>query len=136
MKPILVLGATGKTGRRIVERLSSREIPVAALTEDGHVGKLYELTGPRLLTFAQAVEEIARASGKAIRFESVSTQEFARGLVEQRQPPEIVESLQYLFGEVLDGRNEYVADGVQRALGRAPRDFTDYARRNAAAWGG
>jgi hypothetical protein len=37
---------------------------------------------------------------------------------------------------VLDGRNAYLTDGVQRALGRAPRDFADYARRAAAsgAW--
>ena len=39
----------------------------------------------------------------------------------------------YLFGEVLDGRNAYLADGVQQALGRAPRDFADFARDAAAA---
>ena len=113
------------------------DVAVAALTDAGHVGKLYELTGPRLMTFAQCIEEIARASGKPIRFEAVSMDAFASALVEQKQPPEIVGFLQYLFGEVLDGRNEYVADGVQRALGRAPRDFSQYARRAAitGAWG-
>lgn len=111
------------------------DVAVAAFTEPGHVGKLYELTGPRLLSFAQAVEEIARASGRPMRFETVTMEAFARALVAQQQPAEIVEFLQYLFGEVLDGRNEYVADGVQRALGRAPRDIADYARREAAAWG-
>jgi hypothetical protein len=39
----------------------------------------------------------------------------------------------YLFTEVLDGRNESLTDGVQRALGRPPRDFRDYARATAAA---
>ena len=113
------------------------DVAVAALTADGHVGKLYELTGPRLMTFAQCVEDIARATGKPIRFETVAMEDFARSLVEQQQPAEIVEFLQYLFGEVLDGRNEYVADGVQRALGRAPRDFSRYAQRAAVAgaWG-
>jgi len=38
----------------------------------------------------------------------------------------------YLFTTVLDGRNTPIADGVQRALGRAPRDFSDYVRRTAA----
>ena len=114
------------------------DVAVAALTESGHVGKVYELTGPRLMTFAQAVEAIAVAAGRAIRFETVSMDAFARSLEEHRQPAEIVGFLQYLFGEVLDGRNEYLTDGVQRALGRAPRDFTDYAKRTAAArtWGG
>ena len=51
-------------------------------------------------------------------------------------PAEFIELLTYLFGEVLDGRNAHLADGVQRALGREPRDFSDYARDAAAteAW--
>ena len=40
--------------------------------------------------------------------------------------------LNYLFETVLDGRNAYVADGVQRALGREPADFSDYAARIAS----
>jgi len=126
----------GAVGEPFVDADDIADVAVAALTEPGHVGKLYELTGPRLMTFAQAVEEISRASGRPIRFETVTMDAFARALVEQQQPAEIVEFLQYLFGEVLDGRNEYLADGVHRALGRAPRDFTDYAQRAAAAWGG
>lgn len=43
--------------------------------------------------------------------------------------------LNYLFETVLDGRNAYLSDGVQRALGREPRDFTEYARRAAVAGG-
>ena len=38
----------------------------------------------------------------------------------------------YLFTTVLDGRSAYLADGVQRALGREPRNFTDYTRETAA----
>jgi hypothetical protein len=40
--------------------------------------------------------------------------------------------LKYLFTEVLDGRNAYVADGVQRALGREPREFSEFVRDAAA----
>ena len=47
-------------------------------------------------------------------------------------PPEFVELFTYLFSEVLDGRNARLEDGVQRALGREPRDFTDFARDAAA----
>jgi hypothetical protein len=46
---------------------------------------------------------------------------------------EVIELLTYLFGEVLDGRNARLADGVQRALGREPRDFSEFAREAAAA---
>ena len=59
-------------------------------------------------------------------------------LAEQDVPAEFVWLLTYLFSEVLDGRNAYLTDGVQRALGREPRDFADYARDTAATgvWGG
>jgi uncharacterized protein YbjT (DUF2867 family) len=114
------------------------DVATAALTESGHAGELYELTGPRLVTFAEAVREIADASGRAVRFVPVSIDQFAAGLAEQAVPADVVGLLTYLFTEVLDGRNAKLADGVQRALGREPGDFRDYARRAAAtgAWGG
>ena len=101
---------------------------MAALTEDGHAGEIYELTGPRLLTFEEAVGEIAKATGREIRFVPVSLEEFEAVLAEGDVPPEFLSFLTYLFGEVLDGRNAYLTDGVRRALGREPKDFSDYAR--------
>jgi uncharacterized protein YbjT (DUF2867 family) len=108
------------------------DIAVAALTEDGHVGETYELTGPRLLTFTDAVAEIAQATGREIRYVPVSIEDFAAGLEEQAVPDEWIELLVYLFQEVLDGRNAHLAEGVQRALGREPKDFAEYARDAAA----
>jgi uncharacterized protein YbjT (DUF2867 family) len=109
------------------------DVAVAALTEDGHAGQVYELTGPRLLTFAEAVGEIAAATGRDVRFVPLAMDEFATALAEQDVPPDFVWLLTYLFTEVMDGRNASLADGVQRALGREPRDFRDYARETAAA---
>ena len=63
----------------------------------------------------------------------VSIEEHAAAAAEQGVPGDVVELLTYLFSEVLDGRNARLADGVQRALGRAARDFADYARRAAAS---
>lgn len=108
------------------------DVAVAALTEDGHVGELYELTGPRLLSFGDAVDEIAMATGRVIRYSPVSVDEFAGAMAAQGVAREAIEVFSFLFGEVLDGRNAHLADGVQRALGREPRDFADYARAVAA----
>jgi uncharacterized protein YbjT (DUF2867 family) len=108
------------------------DVAVAALLDDRHVGELYELTGPRLLTFPEAVEEIATAAGREIRYVPVSLEEYAAAASEQGVPGDVVELITYLFGTVLDGRNAHVADGVRRALGREPRDFIDYARDAAA----
>jgi uncharacterized protein YbjT (DUF2867 family) len=109
------------------------DVAAKALLEDGHDGQVYELTGPRLLTFEEAVGEIAAASGREIRYVPVSIDEFAVGAREQGLPDDVVEFLTYLFGEVLDGRNASLTDGVQRALGREPRDFSEYVRETAAA---
>jgi uncharacterized protein YbjT (DUF2867 family) len=111
---------------------------VAALTgtdavgQNRHDGQLYEVTGPRALTFADAISELSRATGRELRFGSVSVAEYAAMLTEYGVPGDTVRLLSYLFTEVLDGRNAAPADGIQRALGRAPRDFTEYARRTAA----
>ena len=107
------------------------DVAVAALTDEGHVGEVYELTGPRLLTFSDAVGEIAEATGREIGYVPVSIEDFAAALDEQSVPDDWIKLLVYLFQEVLDGRNAHLADGVQRALGREPRDFADYAREAA-----
>lgn len=108
------------------------DIAVAALTQPGHDGQLYELTGPRALTFAEAVAEIARATGRDIGFTAVPPDAYRHELELAQLPPEVIDLVLYLFVTVLDGRNTPVADGVQRALGRPARDFCDYVRRTAA----
>ena len=108
------------------------DVAVAALTEPGHEGQIYEVTGPRLMTFAQVVDEIAQATGRDLRYQQITTDDFAHGMREQQVPEQVVALTRYLFETVLDGRNAAIADGVQRALGRSPRDFADYARAVAA----
>jgi uncharacterized protein YbjT (DUF2867 family) len=109
------------------------DVVVAALTEDGHVGELYELTGPRMLSFRQAIEEIAEATGREIRYVPVTMDEYKAAMAEAEVPEDIVWLVGYLFDEVLDGRNAHLADGVQRALGCEPKDFSQYAREAAAS---
>jgi uncharacterized protein YbjT (DUF2867 family) len=109
------------------------DVAVAALTEDRHRGEVYELTGPRLLTFSEAIDEIAAAAGRAIRYVPIPVEQYASMLARFEVPPDLVSLVVYLFTEVLDGRNARLADGVERALGRPPRDFADYARKAASA---
>ena len=135
LDPVLsgeVVLPAGNMAEPFVDADDTADVAVAALTEDRHIGELYELTGPRLLTFAEAVEEIAKATGREIRYSPVPVDEFASAMATQ-VPGEVIELLTYLFTEVLDGRNAHLTDGVQRALGREPRDFTDYARDAAAS---
>jgi uncharacterized protein YbjT (DUF2867 family) len=122
----------GEVAEPFVDADDIAEVAAVALTEDGHAGELYELTGPRLLTFADAVGEIAAATGRSIQYIWVSVEDYAAGATEHGVPADVVAALSHVFGEVLDGRNAHLCDGVQRALGRPPRDFADYVRDTAA----
>ncbi|MER8901700.1 NAD(P)H-binding protein [Mesorhizobium sp. M0772] len=122
----------GPVGEPFVDVDDIADASFVALTEPGHVGQLYELTGPRLLSFADAVAEIAKATGRDIRYIKISHDEFTAATAAYELPPEIAWLLNELFTEVLDGRNETLTDGVQRVLGRAPKDFSAYANETAA----
>jgi uncharacterized protein YbjT (DUF2867 family) len=127
-----VLLPAGDVGEPFVDTTDIAEVAERVLTEDGHLGQIYELTGPRLLTFAGAIAEIAAATGRTITFRRVTGPEYAAALAAEQVPPDVIELVTYLFTTVLDGRNAQPGGGVQRVLGRAPRDFTDYARETAA----
>lgn len=108
------------------------DVAAKVLTEPGHTGQLYELTGPRLLSFADAAADISAASGRDVRYVPVSAAEFAAGAAAQGVPEDEVGALVELFGRVLDGRNASLTTDVERVLGRPATDFADYARDAAA----
>ncbi|MDQ7906114.1 NmrA family transcriptional regulator [Phytohabitans sp. ZYX-F-186] len=108
------------------------DVVVAALTEPGHHGQVYELTGPRLVTFAEAAAEISAASGRPVRFTRVTPEECTARMVAGGVPAEEAEALTDLFARVLDGRNAHVTDDVKRVTGHPARDFRDYVRAAAA----
>ena len=103
------------------------EVVVKALTEDGHHGEVYEVTGPRLMTFGEAIEEVSAALDRPVRYQPIPNEAFVSGLKEAGLPDGVVWLMDYLFTTVLDGRNEYLADGIPRALGRPSTDFSEFA---------
>jgi uncharacterized protein YbjT (DUF2867 family) len=88
------------------------------------------LTGPRLFSFRDAVAEIGRAAGRDIAFVSVPIDDYTAMLAEHGLPADFIWLLNHLFTEVL-GSKARLADGVQRALGREPKDFGTYSRETA-----
>ena len=108
------------------------DVTVAALTETGHAGEVYEVTGPRLMTFEDVARDIANASGRPVKFVRIPSEDFLQGLRQAGAPDDQIWLLDYLFTNVLDGRNAHLTDGVQRALGRPPKDFSEFAREMAA----
>jgi uncharacterized protein YbjT (DUF2867 family) len=122
----------GDVGEPFVDVDDIAEVVTAVLTQDGHVGQTYELSGPRALTFTEAVAVIAEATGRDVVFTRISPADFAAGLAAVDVPADLIDLLLYLFETVLDGRNETPQDGIERVLGRPPRDFADFVRDAAA----
>lgn len=113
------------------------EVALAALTDPKHAGQVYEVTGPRLLTVAEVAQEISQALGREVSYVDVPHEAFVDGIKTSGAPKDVVWMLDYLFSTVLDGRNAYLSDGVERALGRPAKDFAQYAKETAATgvWG-
>lgn len=126
----------GQVAEPFIDTDDIADVAVAALTDDSHASKTYDLTGPRLVTFAEATSEIAHATGRDVRYVPVSNEQYAEALA-PHLPAEIVSFLTELFRELLDGHNAHLSHDVERILGRKPRDFRTYAREAAAsgAWG-
>ena len=108
------------------------DVVVAALTEPGHRGQLYEVTGQRLLSFADMAGELAQATGRPIRHVPISFDEFHANIA-QSGGTFVADVFTAIARETLDGRNARTSDGVMQALGRPPRDFADFARDAALA---
>ena len=126
----------GDVAEPFVDADDIADVAVAALTEDGHAGQVYELTGPRLLTFADVAAEIAAATGRDIRSTTVTPEQYVAAAIAAGVPVEEAEPLSDLFTNVLDGRNAYLTDGVRRlGLSLPPPAFTRYAPATAATNG-
>lgn len=108
------------------------EVVATALTQPGHLNRLYEVTGPRSLTFSEVVEEISRAVGRPIKLTKVSMEAYMTRLKQSEVPEGFQWLLHELFTQILDGRNSSVMPGIQQALGRPGRDFATYATQTAA----
>ncbi len=122
----------GDTAEAFLDANDIADVVFAALTDDRHIGQLYELTGPRLLTLTEAAAELSAAMGREVQYLPVTSEEYAAELVTYGLSQEEAAGISQLFAEVFDGRNSYLTNGVQRALGRPPRDFADFARDTAA----
>ncbi|AXK33586.1 NmrA family transcriptional regulator [Streptomyces armeniacus] len=118
----------GDSVEAFVDTEDIADVAVAALTEDGHAGEVYELSGPRLLSFHDVAAILSEGIGREVRYVPVTVEQFRAVLAEEGLPQDFAG----LFELISDGRNAHLTDGVRRALGREPRDFADYVRRTAA----
>jgi uncharacterized protein YbjT (DUF2867 family) len=125
----------GDIAEPIIDIEDIADVAVAALTEAGHRGKLYEVTGPRLMTFAEMAEVLGQAIGRPIQHIPISFDDFHAN-VAAAGGEFVANVFTAIARETLDGRNAHTTDGVMQALGRPPRDFAEFAAdaARAGAW--
>lgn len=104
---------------------------VNVLTEDGHAGRTYELTGPESLSFAQMAQRLSAATGREISYHASDVAEFVADLAIAGMPAEDAVPLAEMLSSIFDGRNAEVSEDLAAILGRPTRSFAEYA--NAAA---
>ncbi|MFD3972688.1 NAD(P)H-binding protein [Streptomyces cyaneofuscatus] len=123
---------TGDAVEPFVDADDIADVAVAALTDDRHIGRTYELSGPRLLSFHDVARELSAATGRTITYIPVGIDDYRSALRQLGEPEEFAD----LFTLIVDGRNASIVHGVREALGREPKDFADYAKEAAAggAW--
>lgn len=125
----------GDGGASFVDARDIAAVVVAALTEDGHAGRTYELSGPRAVTLTEAAATISTVAGREVRYIPVTVAEYVADLVRQGLPPADAEAFAEVMAPLREGRDAYVSDGVTQALGRPPRSFTEFAESTAAEGG-
>ncbi|WP_051821520.1 NAD(P)H-binding protein [Streptomyces sp. NRRL F-5065] len=124
---------TGSGSAAFVDADDIAAVAAAALTEAGHDGEVYELSGPRALGIADVLDEIAKATGTRAAYVPVEESVFRAGLVAEGLPEEEAALWTDAMKPIRTSREAPVTDGVQRALGRPPRDIADFVRDASAA---
>jgi len=108
------------------------DVVVQTIIDDKHNGQTYELTGPRLLTLPKAISEISKACGRNIQFQSLTLDENVNLLRSYQLPEDHIWLFNYLFEEVLDGRNATISNDIEKILGRKATDFSEFVKITAA----
>ncbi|MDX8350189.1 NmrA family NAD(P)-binding protein [Cognatiyoonia sp. IB215446] len=125
----------GDIAEPIIDIDDIADVVVAVLTEEGHIGERYEVTGPRLMTFAEMAEVLSTTLGRHIQHIPIAFEDFHAN-VAASGGEFVADVFTQIARETLDGRNASTSDGVERALGRKPRDFAAFAQTAMAtgAW--
>lgn len=109
------------------------DVVVTALQHDDHIGKLYELTGPRVITLAEVAATLTGAIGRHVQYVSMSRGDYTNELVQAGIPGESAAHITEVIVDALDGRNAWTTNDVELVLGRPARDFGEFAHDAAAA---
>jgi uncharacterized protein YbjT (DUF2867 family) len=130
----VVRSATGDGRIPFIHSDDIADVATQALTTGDHVGASLAITGPEALSYAEMAAKIGSAIGRPIRFEAISEEEARRQQSQWGTPEPLIEARLSIFRAIREGRLSAVTETVERALGRKPKSFDEWAAENAAAF--
>jgi uncharacterized protein YbjT (DUF2867 family) len=122
----------GKMGMVDVRDIAA--VAVAALTQPGHMGRKYVVTGPEAISYTQIAEKLSAAIGRPVRYVNVTPDEAKQSMLQVGMPAWLVDALLELYGVVRGGYGAVVTKAVEQVTGKKPRSFDEFARDHAAAF--
>jgi uncharacterized protein YbjT (DUF2867 family) len=129
-----VVDPTGDGVLAVMDPEDIARVAVAVLSEDGHVGKGYLLTGPEAMTSREQVEIIAEVTGRSIDFQDVTPHEFAQAAIQRGTPPEEAHLMERLNEVFRARRSVAITDDIENITGIAPGTFRDWCQRHTGAF--
>jgi uncharacterized protein YbjT (DUF2867 family) len=129
----------GMTGEGRVAFIDTRDIAAVAaelLTNPGHQGTSYTLTGPEALSAAEVAERLSAATGRQVRYVDVGADGFRQALAGAGMPGWLVDGVVEGNTMLAAGHGATVTDEVARLTGRPPRTFAQFAADHQGAFGG
>jgi uncharacterized protein YbjT (DUF2867 family) len=127
----------GSQGDGEVSHIDLRDIAAVAvktLTEDGHQGKAYTLTGPEALSNARVAEILSEDTGREIRCVDLPAEQFKQALLGAGLPEWSANALVDLQQFYRRGSASAVTRDVEQLLGRKPISFEQFSRDYAQAF--
>src|SRR6516165_4480075 len=136
--PSIVQGALqapiGDAAVSVVDARDIAAVAAAALTEDGHVGKTYTVTGPAAASHAEIATELGDAIGRTVRFESIPPEAFLAALTGAGMPEWQAEGLVEDYEHYDRGEASAVSPDVAQVAGTDPRGLRDFAHDYSEAF--
>ena len=114
-------------GEPFIDADDIADVAVATLLDPAHIGRIHELTGPRLITFRDIAHEIGTAYGRPVAYRQLPVEDYVAALVSAWDcPRRTPRDWPHVFDQALDGRNAQLESGVNDVLGREGRDFATF----------
>lgn len=125
---------TGGGRVSVIDPEDIAEVAARTLTEEGHEGSAYTLTGPEALSYEEQAAQLSRAAGREIRFVDVPEQAAREAMASDGLPAELTEALLEFYRLVKDGERDLLSDDFEKVARREPTRFSAWAERNAKAF--